>query len=62
MSELHQVYKDTKLDNIIGLSLIYVIIQHTWDKVGIIFQWENKIMHPFPSVMPRVLKFMEKFK
>jgi len=30
------------------------MVQHMWDKVGIIFQWENKIMHPFSGVMVRV--------
>jgi len=62
LSLIHVIIQRTKLDNITGLSLIYVIIQRTFDKVGIGFQWENNIMHPFPSVMPRVLKFREKFK
>src|SRR6218665_3685088 len=57
----HDVLYGRPLDNMIGLSLIYVTVQHTWNKVGIVFQWENKIMRPFPSVMPRVLKFREKF-
>ena len=60
MSQPIKFTKDTKLDNTI--SLIYVTVQLTWDKVEIVFKWENKILHPFPSVMPCVLKFREKFK
>src|SRR6218665_266384 len=48
------------LPNLHPPPLINFLLRHC--EVGIVFQWENEIyVHPFPSIMPLVLKFRERF-
>jgi len=53
MSQPHQVYKDTKLSDSFNICYCTVYtVQNTWDKVGIVFQWENEFMHFFLVLCP----------